>query len=55
MGCGEALWNERGFSEVFVGAWGYVEGTEGGSRGENEDRCAGGMETNQKVIGFRIG
>ena len=55
MSCEGALWNDRAFSEVFVGTWGSVGGVEEPSYVGNGDRYAGRMETNQKVNVLRIG
>ena len=55
MGCGEALWIDRVFSEVFVDTWGFIGIVEGSSYVGNGDRYSGRMETNQKVNVLRIG
>ena len=55
MGRGRALWNDRVFSEVFVGTWGSIGGVGEPSYVGNEDRYARGMETNQKLNVLRIG
>ena len=55
MGRGGALWNDRVFSKVFVDTWRSVEGVGEPSYGEEWDRYAGEMETNQKLNVLRIG
>ena len=55
MGRGKALWNDRVFSIMAVCAWGSIGGIGESSYVGNEDRCARGMETNQKVNVLEIG